>query len=221
MTADDLDVRTRLASLERDRRKLQTTVYAQVFVTLILAAFLITSCSFTAQTEVADEPRALTVSELNVVDAAGVVRIRVGTDLPDAVIDGKRIPRGGEASGVMLYDETGQERGGYVTMEGNIMLTLDARFGQVALFAAGPEGGSTVRLWHEDDAIELRSGPSGARITAVRGGEVVLQEPAIDINAEACTAYREALEERSREEVEAVCRQRFRKQACARCLAGG
>ena len=44
------------------------------------------------------------VSELVVVDSKGVERVRIGGDLPDAFISGKRIPRGQQAARVLLYD---------------------------------------------------------------------------------------------------------------------
>ena len=54
-------------------------------------------------------------------------RVRIGGDLPDAVIGGKRVPRGEKAAGLLMYDGTGQERGGYVTFKTirNVVLTLD------------------------------------------------------------------------------------------------
>ncbi|UCF04886.1 MAG: hypothetical protein JSV33_13325 [bacterium] len=84
----------------------------------------------------------LRVTEFVVVDEAGVERVRVGGNLPDAVIAGKRVPRGERAAGVLLYDGIGQEHGGYVTWEpsGNVGLTLDSRKGQATLFVAGAAG---------------------------------------------------------------------------------
>src|ERR1051326_2543154 len=71
--------------------------------------------------------KVLTVSEVDIVDAKGVIRARLGADLPDAVIDGKTIKRGGNPAGLMLYDDSGQERGGYVTSpNGYIALTMDS-----------------------------------------------------------------------------------------------
>jgi hypothetical protein len=80
-------------------------------------------------------PQSLRVSELVVVGPKGVERARIGGDPPDAVINGKSIPRGEKAAGLLLYDGTGQERGGYVTFEpfSNIALTLDTKKQQVAL----------------------------------------------------------------------------------------
>lgn len=112
-------------------------------------------------------PDRLRVSELVVVDPAGVERVRLSGDMPDAVIDGKRIHRGSAAAGVMLYDRTGQERGGYVTWNtgDNIGLTLDGRKGQNALFVAGPEGSVSLQLWHGQQTLDLRADADGARLS--------------------------------------------------------
>jgi hypothetical protein len=173
-------------------------------------------------TEALQTPQSLTVSELIVVDSSGVERVRIGGDLPDAIIDGKRAPRGESAAGVLLYDGTGQERGGYVTFEpsGNVGLTLDTRKGQVTLFVAGPESGSALQLRHGDDLIELRSDGDGSRLTAVEDGQIVFQEPAIEsLGIEACTAYRNALGQLSAEQVMQACRARYTEEACRACLS--
>ena len=104
------------------------------------------------------EAKSLTVSELSVVDSRGVIRARLGGELPDAVVGGKVPPRGNHAAGLLIYDGTGQERGGYVTFEpsGNVALTLDNRSGQTAAFVTDPEIGSALRLHWTDDDVELR-----------------------------------------------------------------
>lgn len=163
----------------------------------------------------------LELQSLAIVDTAGVVRVRLSGDLPDAVIDGRRINRGERVAGVMLYDDTGQERGGYVTFSpsGNVALTLDTRREQAALFVADPVAGAALQLWNGEDRIELRSDPDGTRLTTVRDGQVVLQQPAATLRAEACSAYRDALEKMPRPEVAAACASRFTSEACASCLS--
>jgi hypothetical protein len=174
-----------------------------------------------SQAQKASVPSSLRVSELVVVDPKGVERVRLGGDLPDAIIGGKRVPRGEKAAGVLLYDGGGQERSGYVTFEpsGNVGLTLDTRRGQVALFVAGPDTGSALQLWHGRDLIELRSDDNGSRLTAVKAGEVVSQEPPVSkISADTCEAYRSARARVSAEQVMRDCRRRFNDTACRACL---
>jgi len=134
-----LDINSvRIARLERRNRLL--TPWSLVVTALALAMPL--TDSFGLRVAAQDKPKALSVSELAVVDERGTLRVRIGGQLPDAVLNGKILPRGQKAAGVLLYDETGQERSGYVTFapSGNVGLTLDNRDGQTAEFIAGPNG---------------------------------------------------------------------------------
>jgi hypothetical protein len=162
------------------------------------------------------------VSELVVVDAKGVERVRIGGELPDAVIGGKRVPRGQQAAGVLLYDAAGNERSGYVTFEpsGNVGLTLDSRKSQVASMIAAPDDNASMfQLWSGKDLIELRSDDDGSRLTAVKNGQVVAQQPVIKkLSADMCGAYTEALARVKPEQVLSDCRRRFTEEACKACL---
>ena len=185
-----------------------------------LAIAVIGVCAFTirSNSQQTTTPASLKVSELVVVDPKGVERVRIGGDLPDATINGKRVPRGEKAAGVLLYDTTGQERGGYVTWEsGNVGLTLDTRKGQVALFAAGLEG-SALSMWHGKDAVEIRSDEDGSRITAIQEGRMVSQQPNIKLSSSTCEAYRSARARVSPEQVMRDCQRRFSEDACRTCL---
>ena len=186
----------------------------QSFAILGLGALLV--AGFAAKTE----PQRLVVSELAVVDENGVVRVRVGSDLPDAIIDGHRIDRGEKVAGVMLYDDTGQERGGYVTFapSGNVGLTLDSRRSQSALFVADPIQGVALRIWEGDDAVEMRADASGARFSAIQDSQVVSQTPAVAVTPEICSIYRDALPEHGEPVVRGECESRYETEACDACL---
>lgn len=67
----------------------------------------------------------LQVNELVVVDKNGTPRVRIAGNHSDPVMLGKRSKRDGEVAGVMLYDGEGNERGGYVTGERSVALTMD------------------------------------------------------------------------------------------------
>jgi hypothetical protein len=69
----------------------------------------------------------LRVRGLIVEDANGVGRVVIGTNLPDPMLLGKRVKRGGALSGILLHDAEGNERGGYVTSDDGrgAALTLD------------------------------------------------------------------------------------------------
>lgn len=189
----------------------------------MLAAALV-SCRTTTPSR-GSEPRSLTVSEINVVDRSGVVRLRLSGDVPDAVIDGKRIPRGQHAAGVILYDDTGQERGGYVTFSPsrNVALTLDNRgaAGQTAILAAGPDGGSGLTLSHGSDAVDLRVDDDlGPSIHVMKSQAVAFHVPELR-GFEAtpvCAELRGAIKSSSRDKVLAWCRSRLPENACVACL---
>jgi hypothetical protein len=129
---------------ERVRRLEQILVIVMAGWALSAAAAVLYIAPWKASAQASQGTQSLRVSELVVVDPKGVERVRIGGDIPDAVINGKRIPRGEKVAGVMLYDGSGQERGGYVTFEpsGNVGLTLDTKKRQTVLFAAGPDSGS-------------------------------------------------------------------------------
>src|ERR1051325_4224555 len=101
---------TRTRRLERWLR-LSACVWLLVFGLVAWSALASRSeARQAAQAQQPVAPQSLRVSELVVVDPKGVERVRIGGDLPDAVINGKRVPRGEKAGGVLLYDGSGQER---------------------------------------------------------------------------------------------------------------
>lgn len=202
-------------------RRLMWMVRVQWIVLAVLLSAFIYGFTAARDKSGAETIDCIRVKELVVIDEKGVERVRIGGELPDAVVAGKTIPRGEKAAGVLLYDGSGQERGGYVTWEpsGNVGLTLDSRNRQAALFVAGVEGGSALKLWDGEDLIELRSDDEGSRLTAVKDGQIVVQEPAVDkLSDEACAAYQEALSSYTLEEVIQACRQRYSEAACRACL---
>jgi hypothetical protein len=177
----------RLQKLER-RLRLSNCLWLLTMIAVTVAAW-----ARTAETQ--QNPSALRASELVVVDQKGAERVRISGELPDAMINGKRVPRGEKAAGVVLYDAAGNERSGYVTFEpsGNVGLTLDTKKQQVAFFVAGPDSGSALQMWNGTDLVELRSDENGSRVTAVKDRQVVMQEPAVTkMSAETCEAYRSA-----------------------------
>jgi len=208
-----------LEALERRTRRLERLLRALTGAWLGLAALAVCAFTIHSSSQQTPIPQSLKVSELVVVDPKGVERVRIGGDLPDATINGKRVPRGEKVAGVLLYDTTGQERSGYVTWEsGNVGLTLDTRKSQVALFAAGLEG-SALNMWHGKDAVELRSDEDGSRITAVQDGRIASQEPStIKISSIGCDEYRAIRAKRSLERAMSVCQQRFTERACRACF---
>lgn len=162
----------------------------------------------------------ITAREVAVIDAKGIVRARLGGNLPDGVMAGGHVAkRGSNAAGVMLYDEEGIERGGYVTQDegSNVMLTLDSKHRQSALFVAGPEDSqaSALRLWNPDTSLELRSDSNGARLSIADKQGVHVQQPAVALNAATCTTYKKLEQQYPGKR---VCEGRFTQAACKQCM---
>jgi len=191
----------------------------------LLATFTIAAFS-TPRTDPASTLDSLRVRELVVLDSLGTVRVRLGAHLPDAVTDGKRVRRGEDASGLLLYDDGGRERGGYVTFSPsrNVALTLDTRDRQVALLAADPRNGVAARFWGGSNWVDLRADSAGAHLSIGRSNELVFQQPPLtDAEAAAdCGDLKEELTHLSPQppvdKVLAACKQRLPDAVCRKCL---
>lgn len=136
----------RLESLERTTRRLTrilvlTVVAAGAFVLMQLKA---SHLAYAQQ----NPPDVLEVRELRVMDSRGVERVRIAGNLPDPIVEGKRVPRQGAVAGVLIFDADGDERGGYVTNQnGDAFLSLDAKSFQQTLFIANRNGGANMSVW--------------------------------------------------------------------------
>lgn len=172
------------------------------------------------------KPSVLTVSEIAVVDAKGVVRARLGGNLPPAMRNGKPVPRP-QPAGLLLYDDTGQERGGYLTFPGRqVALTLDARdrSGQVVLLAADADGSSALTMTPDGKNVaEVRvDSELGPAFHAMKDNKVAFHVPPVTgfEKTEGCGEFRGALKQMSRAEVLNYCRRRLSEEACQACLGG-
>ena len=105
----------------------------------------------------AAQPEMLTVKRLAVVDGKGTERVVIAAPLPDPIIQGKRVKRDGPASGILIFDPKGNERGGYVTSDTadlGAFITLDSERGQVFTAYANADSGATVWVTNEGhDAV--------------------------------------------------------------------
>ncbi len=131
----------RVTLLERRCRRL---TYFQVLLGAAFATYVGWS-HWEAPAAAQEGPQSITVSSIDVVDPAGTVRVRIGGALEGEVRNGKQIQRP-PLAGVLLFDETGRERSGYVTFPdegsqvGAVALTLDTPERQSVLFTAQSEG---------------------------------------------------------------------------------
>ncbi len=219
----DPTIAARLEGLER-RHSILMMMSALGFCVLVLVAIFRPGLAVSAQAKV-DPKSSLTLSELVIVDNGGRVRLRLGGNLPDAVsLEGKTKPRRQQAAGILLYDATGIERSGYVTLEpsGNVALTLDSRTSQVATFVAGPDksGTSALQLFTTGSAVELRNDGDGPSIHAVRRKQVVFHQPPVENpkGTEMCRALQDAKKQATLAQLLDFCRTRTSEDACQACL---
>ena len=91
----------------------------------------------------------LVVRQLSIVDANGIERVRIGAPLPVPIANGKRTKRDEPASGMLIFDAKGNERGGYITDNGagNALITLDDAKGEDQLtIVSYPDRGAELGL---------------------------------------------------------------------------
>jgi hypothetical protein len=190
MAKAEADLTSRVARLERRLRIAAVTAGASLILGA-LAFFGMAEGRATAAPAAGPSSRvmeALRVRELDIVDGNGVTRVKLAAPLPAPVIDGqqKKTRGGGPAgtmSGMLLFDAQGVERSGYATVDNgysNVLLTLDDKRRQHAMFIAEPAGATTLRLFNGDtrDRIDVAIGRGGPSITMVQRGKEIYRQPA-------------------------------------------
>lgn len=223
------DSNHRLTECESEIARLRRTI--RVATTFGVAAMVAMLAGFAVPplAKIALSSDTLRVREIAVVDERGVVRARLGGNLPDALNrSGRPIPRGDRVAGLLIYDDHGAERGGYVTFEksGIAALTLDSRGPQVAIFAAdsSPGNGAGLRVWTGKSWAEIKADAGGPHISAGRDGRVAFLEPPTtkDEQGAFCRELKAEVaqipKQPSSEEVLAACRAHRTEKECNRCL---
>lgn len=159
----DRDVSARLDNLERRLRRERAILGLVIGVAIGIAVLSWPKATAFAQVQQRAD-QILTVRGLVVVDDRGVERVRIGAPLPDPIVGGRRVPRQGVVSGVLIFDAEGEERGGYVTeAHGDAFLTLDAKGRQQTIFVANRDGGANLSLWsgnnRNDNYVSVQAVP--------------------------------------------------------------
>jgi hypothetical protein len=162
--------------IKRSRR-----LTAALMIAIVAMAAAVAALAMAGRTTKAAGPvgGVLTLRGLIIVDGRGIERVRIQAPLPDPLVLGKRFPRGGAVSGILLSDEEGNERSGYVTSDGypNVFFTLDSLARQHVLFITEPQGDPTLRLWDGANAATLSAGQDGPGLKLTAGEKVVAELP--------------------------------------------
>ncbi|WP_411852674.1 hypothetical protein ACLB90_01665 [Stenotrophomonas sp. LGBM10] len=104
----------------------------------------------------------ITARRIDIVDDNGVIRMTLSGRTPAPIIDGIQYRRAFNVAGMVLYDETGSERGGFGT-------------------ADVPGGMAVLALDHPAlDAIGWRVSPDGEVAFSINQAPPLLREPALD-----------------------------------------
>jgi len=183
----EVSLAVRVARLETKLRKTSAVAAFSSALSILLVISGIGSHARAAdanpQAKVLDHLR---VHELDVVDGNGITRVKLGSPLPNATIAGRKLTRGGRPSdtisGMLLFDAEGVERSGYATADhgySNVLLTLDDKQNQHAMFIAEPTGATTLRLFNAatQDRLDVAIDAEGPSISMIRRGKEVVRIP--------------------------------------------
>jgi hypothetical protein len=136
--------------LNQMQRQIRWLTYALITLSCVCAVCLTMATILLVEKPVraAAEARKLTVRRLAVIDDKGIERVVISAPAPDPIVRGKREKRSGAASGILIYDRDGNERGGYLSDDtsNGAMLTLDGIDSQVFTVYANDSNGATLSL---------------------------------------------------------------------------
>ena len=167
-----------LDALQRRVLVLERTLILVLACCVALAFHMVLSARH--EVRAAAQPNTLTVKRLAVVDEKGTERVVIAAPLPDPVMMGKRVKRDGPASGILIYDPKGNERGGYVTSDTEDLaafLTLDSERGQVFTAYANADSGATVWVTNEKHDAVVFSTHKQSVLEIIRNKKVVYKRP--------------------------------------------
>jgi hypothetical protein len=168
-----------LEALQRRVSSLERQVISLVISCAVLALYLLLSASGRI-VKAAAQPDSLSVKRLAVVDDKGTERVVIAAPLPDPIILGKRVKRDGPVSGVLILDQKGNERGGYVTSDSGDMaafLTLDSERDQVFTAYANADSGATVWASNEKHDAVAFSTHGAPVLEVVQNKKVIYKRP--------------------------------------------
>ncbi len=171
-----------IRNLEKKNRRLTWIVLGVTCVGMVLVLGTTVSPSRLSGNPAPGSDGILKVRGISVIDERGTERVFIGAPVREPLILGKRFPRGGAMSGILLFDEDGTERSGYCTSDGypNVLFTLDSMGSQHVLFMAEPQGDTAFWIWNGGQSYKVNVGEGGADLKLTAGGTPLLQVPAAD-----------------------------------------
>ena len=108
---------------------------------LLVVALLGLRFVFLRGVRAAAEERNLRLRSLEIVDSAGVARMRFGAPVPDPMTDGKTSPRRSPQSGIQFNDARGNEIGGLGMLDdGSTILCFDTHSSEATCMYVLPSG---------------------------------------------------------------------------------
>jgi hypothetical protein len=177
------DIQKSIAALEKRNRQLTRSVSVLLAVCLITLVGCIALWASGIGSGGGDVEKILRVRGLVVVDNNGIERVWIGTPAPEPLVLGKRLPRGSSVSGIILFDEEGNERSGYGTTNGssNVLFTLDSLSQQHVLFMAGPQGDPFLYLWDGNNSARISVGEETSNLELKKDGKVFYEIPEAEL----------------------------------------
>jgi hypothetical protein len=177
ITQEHLNARNQ--RLESKNKRLTLILFGFLFIWAAALTFMFILGPRAGAADIGD--KILKVRGLVVVDENGTERIWIGAPVPEPLILGKRMPRGGEVSGIILFDSEGNERSGYVTSDGypNVFFTLDSLGTQQVLFMAEPQGTPALLLWNGENRFRLVVNEDMPELKINKGEEVLFEIPKV------------------------------------------
>lgn len=182
--SDQQDLIIRLCRLERRNRWLLSGLAGTWALGLLLASAMIPVAQ--AQDEVGSQPlhvNHIVARKITVTDENGQERVVIGAPLPDPRLVGRQSKRGHAVSGILLFDGSGNERGGYVTGDGpfsSVSLTLD-EIGRAAVSLwAGQRGEAGLSLNNNlGHQVVVGVSPADGHLVINRQGKPVAALPVL------------------------------------------
>jgi hypothetical protein len=179
-TMNEVTIEDLAGSIKVLERKCRRQSWIILAILVVGAALGLSQTVFKSRADVIDADKILRARGLSIVDERGTERVFIGAPVREPLVLGKRFPRGGRMSGVILFDEDGTERSGYCTSDGypNVLFTLDAIGRQHALFMAEPQGSTAFWIWNGDSSFKMNVDEDEASLKLSAKGKTILEAPA-------------------------------------------